>query len=522
MVKIYVAHHTNEDYVWNEYDVDLADSVRKLKSDIYATEGAPVGRQCLQYEGTELRDEQDLQSYSLQDGFIIDRSQNGIVVELPGWTIRHEVDLDGRLSDLKGTFLRWCSALEYTPPRNIKFKEQVLEWDDRRTFSVLGMHNDDSVTVLTKRTRIEPKFEGVKERQVPTSCGKGAKGGHSGEIVVQGGIGEGLMARITRFFRGRSHHHGDGRSDSGDKGSATPPKTQEVLYDWDGAMKHPDVSGLPLRKGMRVIEAICYDDTNESLWCFGREQGMTADGYFPRNYIRDENTAENAPTPRLPEFDFPLASPAVFILRLGENGLSYVQATLSYHTRAPPDEPTLVDVSLVCTATGGRRIASVGLMIKSPGQRVRDVKYQELTQPQQTISVKTTQDKTVENTLGAALSIPQAGLSGNAGTSRGHKHTVHESGTRESQLRISGNPYGEQQDIAHWSIDAAEGVGGRFEGIPAQMNLSFVLDEKPAIFQHRYFVVSTDARANRRTHSGGSLEDPWEKPKVLEWWGRFT
>ncbi|KAF7372865.1 hypothetical protein MSAN_00492600 [Mycena sanguinolenta] len=489
MVKIYIAHYTNEDYVWTEYDVDLADSVRKLKSDIYATEGIPVGRQYLQYEGTELQDEQDLHSYSLQDGFIIDRSENEIIVKSPGFQIRHGVDLDGRLSNLKETCLRWCSAFEYTPPRNIRLKEQVLEWDDERTLSELRIQNDDSVTLLTERTRI------YAEPHVPRLWGKGQW------LAFHGFSVDMCTIMKTGVLTGMTH---------------------EILYDWDGAMKHPAVSGLPLRKGMRVIEAIGYDDDNE-LWCFGREQGMTATGYYPRNYIRDGNTAESpAPTPRLPEFDFPLASPVVFILRLGENGMSYVQATLSYHTRAPPDEPTLVDVSLVCTATGGRRIASVGLMIKSPGQRVRDVKYQELTQPQQTISVKTTQDKTVENTLGAALSIPQAGLSGNASTSKGNKHTVHESGTRESQLRISGNPHGEQQDIANWSIDAAEGVGGRFEGIPAQMNLSFVLDEKPAIFQHRYFVVSTDTRANRRTHSGGSLEDPWEKPKVLEWWGRFA
>ncbi|KAJ6479131.1 hypothetical protein C8R45DRAFT_1216411, partial [Mycena sanguinolenta] len=61
--------------------------------------------------------------------------------------------------------------------------------------------------------------------------------------------------------------------------------------------------------------------------------------------------------------------------------------------------------------------------------------------------------------------------------------TVTESGTRESRLEISGNPHSEQQDTAHWTIDAAEGVGGRREAIP-KLELSFVLDGKPATFQY--------------------------------------
>ncbi|KAJ6472516.1 hypothetical protein C8R45DRAFT_1164232 [Mycena sanguinolenta] len=81
----------------------------------------------------------------------------------------------------------------------------------------------------------------------------------------------------------------------------------------------------------------------------------------------------------------------------------------------------------------------------------------------------------------------------------------------KSRLKISG------RDIAHWRIDAAEGVGGRREGIPAQMNLSFVLDEKPAIFQYRFYAVSTDAKGNPKTRSGGSLEIQEGKWKVLEW-----
>ncbi|KAJ6479012.1 hypothetical protein C8R45DRAFT_1076684 [Mycena sanguinolenta] len=52
------------------------------------------------------------------------------------------------------------------------------------------------------------------------------------------------------------------------------------------------------------------------------------------------------------------------------------------------------------------------------------------------------------------------------------------------------------------------------------LDLSFILDGKPAIFRHCYFVVSTDARGNRMTHSGGSLERQGEKLKVLEWWPR--
>ncbi|KAJ6479138.1 hypothetical protein C8R45DRAFT_1076734 [Mycena sanguinolenta] len=78
------------------------------------------------------------------------------------------------------------------------------------------------------------------------------------------------------------------------------------------------------------------------------------------------------------------------------------------------------------------------------------------------------------------------------------------------------NPHGKQQDTAHWTIDAAEGVGGRREGIP-KLDLSFVLDGKPATFQYHYLVVSTDAKGNTRTHSGGLLEKQDGKWKLSEW-----
>ncbi|KAJ6479123.1 hypothetical protein C8R45DRAFT_1006645, partial [Mycena sanguinolenta] len=278
-------------------------------------------------------------------------------------------------------------------------------------------------------------------------------------------------------------------------------------------------------RGMRVIEVTDSEDVNRVLWCRGHEEGKDVVGYFPRNYIRasDENAIENSDsTPRLPSFDFPVASPfpAVFSLHLGEKGQSYVQATLSYQKRAPPDEPTPVDVSLVCAATGGRRITSLGLMIRSPGQMVREVKCPELSQPQQSISVEATDNETVENTLGAAFSVPQAGLTANASTSRGHEHTVTESGTRESHLKMSGNPHGEQRDIARWRIDASEGVGGRLKGIPAEMSLSFVLDGKPAIFEYWYLVKSTDARGNSKEHSGGSLKLSDGKSELYEWFWR--
>ncbi|KAJ7464433.1 hypothetical protein FB451DRAFT_438855 [Mycena latifolia] len=70
MVKIRVENRS--DNIWAEYDVDLAETVQKLKADIENTEGTAIGRQCLKYGGQELRDEQNLQSYSIQEGSIVE------------------------------------------------------------------------------------------------------------------------------------------------------------------------------------------------------------------------------------------------------------------------------------------------------------------------------------------------------------------------------------------------------------------------------------------------------------------
>ncbi|KAJ6479132.1 hypothetical protein C8R45DRAFT_1101541 [Mycena sanguinolenta] len=173
MATIYVADRTCDADVWVEYNVDLADPVRKLKTDIYETEGVPIGRQCLKYEGIELRDEQVLQSSDLQDSDIVERGQNLIIVELrDGERIQCHVDLDGRLSDLKETLLEKCSLRDHSPW--LKCKKRVLAWDDERTLSSLGLHNDDLVTLLKEGTRVRVGPDGLKElserdyRQVPS------------------------------------------------------------------------------------------------------------------------------------------------------------------------------------------------------------------------------------------------------------------------------------------------------------------------------------------------------------------
>ncbi|KAF7369976.1 Ubiquitin-like domain-containing protein [Mycena sanguinolenta] len=478
MVKIYVVDTTVYEKVWTQYDMDPLDTVRKLKVHIYESEGLPAGRQLLQHEGIELRDEQTLQSYSLEEGCIVKILRNQIWVKLGGLGLPWLVDLDAPLSDLRDTVSERYDLNEDSAA--VKFKEQMLAWDDKRTLSSLGMYHYDSVTHIgpySFKPGSPVPFEhlGIATRQWSDSRSPG------------------------------SHAHALSHT--------------KALYDWDGDMKHPRITGLPLRKGIIVVTL-----TDEPGWWHGREDGQNTFGYFPSNYVGDVNATESSdPPPRLPEFSFPRAipNPAIFILRLGEMGQSYVQVTLNYQNRAPPGEPTLVDVSLVCSATGGRRITSLGIMIRSPSQRVRDLRYP-TPRAQQSISVKAIDDRSVENNLGIALNIPHAGLTANASTSREHELTVTESGFRESQMKISGNEHGEHGDIAHWRVDAAEGVGGRREDIPAQMNLSFVLDEKPAVFQYRFFVVSTDAKGNSRTHSGGSLELREGKWKVFDWWARLV
>ncbi|KAF7343666.1 hypothetical protein MSAN_01946200 [Mycena sanguinolenta] len=399
MVKIYVtiadtyvADRISDVAVWAAYDVDLGDSVRKLKTDIHETEGIDMDWFCLRYEGIGLEDEEEIQSYALQEGCI---------VELHPW-------------------LGVARPALCLPP---------------------------------------PAFDFVENHQ-------------------------------------------------------------KALHNWDGVMKHPHTKGLSLRKGTVIVARV-----DQSGWCFGHEDGQNTSGYFPLNYvgymppkspIRLHNYQSSLFRGALPD-------PAIFVLRLGEMGQSYVQVTLRYENCAPPGEPTPIEVALVCAATGGRRITSLGIMIRTPNQSVRDLKYP-IPRPHQSISVKATDDRSVENTLGVALNIPHAGLTANASTSREHEQTVTESGFRESQLKISGNEHGEHSDIAHWRVDAAEGVGGRREGIPAQMKFSFVLDEKPAVFRYRFFVVSTDAKGNSKTRSGGSLEMETQEGewKMLEWWARLV
>ncbi|KAF7357264.1 hypothetical protein MSAN_01321600 [Mycena sanguinolenta] len=146
MVKIYVVNRTSNEPVpgWVQYDVDVAEPVRKLKADIHESEGLTPGQQCLKYEDIELRDEQTLQSYTLREGCTVDVFRNEIRVEFPGLALSWEVDLDTPLSDLRDIISKQVDLNEDCA--TVKFKEQMLRWDDKRTLSSLGIHHCDLVS----------------------------------------------------------------------------------------------------------------------------------------------------------------------------------------------------------------------------------------------------------------------------------------------------------------------------------------------------------------------------------------
>ncbi|KAF8176110.1 hypothetical protein K438DRAFT_79476 [Mycena galopus ATCC 62051] len=128
-------------------------------------------------------------------------------------------------------------------------------------------------------------------------------------------------------------------------------------------------------------------------------------------YILSQNasTSDSEPAPELPEFRFPSAAPLEYKLHLGEKGHSYVKATLTYETCAPPGQPTLVNVQLECVGTSDRCISSVSLKITSPDQTVKDVKSPEAKKfaSQNSVHVEDTKRQTTEHHGGAHLAPPR-------------------------------------------------------------------------------------------------------------------
>ncbi|KAF8176735.1 hypothetical protein K438DRAFT_1846680 [Mycena galopus ATCC 62051] len=284
-------------------------------------------------------------------------------------------------------------------------------------------------------------------------------------------------------------------------------------------MKHPKTNGVPLRKGMRVHldEVATKRDAsgNEDIWCLGRREEIFPGpiGWIPRLYIRspdsqyiwseNASTSDSEPAPGLPAFPFPSAAPLEYKLHLGEKGHSYVKATLKYETCEPPGQPTLVNVQLECVGTSDRCISSVSLKITSPDQTVRDVKSPEANKfgAQTPVHVEVTKRQTAEHHGELHFAAAQVPFGADAGASRQNEQTQSESGTRQSQMHIKGSVY--SKDTAHWAVDGARGVGER-DCVPDELQgMSFVLEEKPAVFLYECY-VTTVKNGQRKEHSGES------------------
>ncbi|KAJ7347418.1 hypothetical protein DFH08DRAFT_809174 [Mycena albidolilacea] len=285
------------------------------------------------------------------------------------------------------------------------------------------------------------------------------------------------------------------------------------LYDWDGDMKHPTIKGLPLSRGMPVVvtdspeghkTGILSEDGRPDGWCYGRSEkdgGMT--GWFPHARSASELPDSEA-APPLPVFSFPSAHPLWFKVPLGERGHSYVLIALTYERRAPPGQATLVDVRLQCVATSERCISSVSFKITVPAQTVRDVKYPEAVGfgHQTSVHVEVTRRETVERHGEVHFAAPQVPLGADAGASTESEQTRSESGTRESGMRITGVACS-GGDTAHWLVDGARGVGEQ-DRVPAFMEgMSFVVEEKPAVFLYESY-VTTSKDGKKKEHWGSS------------------
>ncbi|KAK7050637.1 hypothetical protein R3P38DRAFT_1764077 [Favolaschia claudopus] len=327
-----------------------------------------------------------------------------------------------------------------------------------------------------------------------------------------------LLDRLSRLVSPPSEANwedefNDGRSPWVDGGIGRSIPFQ-ALYDWDGDMKHDSTKGLALAKEMDLIilETEGYESTDEN-WCLGRSCKTDATGWVPRCYIRSTGIeTSDVGTPILPVFNFPSAEPLQFKVCLGERGHSYVQVVVKYEAVAPPGEATFVNVALSCVSTAERCITSVSLKIVAPGLKMDGVRFPDATilSSPNSVNIEATNMLTSEHHGDLNFTIPNTPLGGTAGGSRQSEQTKKETGTRESQLSIVGMVNG--ADTAHWVIEGRRGVGER-EGVPRMLaGMSFVLQEKPTVFQYECFVTTTK-RGKQSEHWGlsGDLISKWKR-----------
>ncbi|KAJ7448645.1 hypothetical protein B0H11DRAFT_2080156 [Mycena galericulata] len=220
MVKICIENR--DEGIWTEYEVDPVDSIRQLKAEIEEIEGFPIGRQCLRYQANDspLQDGQALESYSIQENSILQVSRNQIRLSIDGWpAFNYEVDLDAPVCDFWKALVSTDGALVTNVALKgdfkwLNFKQQHIGLDDNRTFSSLGIQDNDSVIISSDGLLLG---------------GEGGQGGY-GRVLTEMEAAGGPGAGKTRVGL-RGH---------------------ETLYDWNGEMKHRHVKGLRLQRGILV------------------------------------------------------------------------------------------------------------------------------------------------------------------------------------------------------------------------------------------------------------------------------
>ncbi|KAJ7806607.1 hypothetical protein B0H14DRAFT_3483985 [Mycena olivaceomarginata] len=281
--------------------------------------------------------------------------------------------------------------------------------------------------------------------------------------------------------------------------------TYFALCDWDGDMKvlHRFSSGhlseidldlsIPRPKSKRAGLRAGEIQAGFLVHIYGKF-GFVSSSCRMANKLashRRPSEPDSEVPPGLPAFDFPRAEPLQFIVAVGERGHSYVQISLTYENRAPPGQATLVNVKLDCPATGERSITSVSFMITVQGQSARDVKHPEARGlgPTEAVNVSVTTRHVSEQHLTAQAAAPQ-GLGGaEIGASRENEQTRTESGVRQSETEITGLIRG--RTTAHWTVAGALGIDKRDAVPPVLEGMSFVMDEKPAVFDYACYVTTS-------------------------------
>jgi hypothetical protein len=106
-----------------------------------------------------------------------------------------------------------------------------------------------------------------------------------------------------------------------------------------------------------------------------------------------------------------------------------------------------------------------------------------------------------EQHLIAQAAAPE-GLGGaETGASRENEQTRTESDVRQSEMEITGLVRG--RTTAHWTMAGALGIDKRDPVPPVQEGMSFVMDEKPAVFDYACY-VTTVKNGKQREHKAKS------------------